>query len=397
MAENKPVRKCSRAGSYDLTFRNGSGCPFGYGQRQDEPQKAPVETGKCYYGDYLQVARLLSCQQPESRLAGEEVHDELLFITTHQAYELWFKQILHELWSVHELFSAGSVPEKAHLVVVQRLTRVVKIMKLLTMQFEVLETMTPMDFLDFRGYIQGASGSQSLQFRTIEALLGVQVDDEMVAKHENTFNKDDFTDLRRAQEGTSLLRLVGDWLERTPGLGTDFNFWEQFEALVQEDLQQNRENAEKFEGPADVRKALLADCDANEANYASVFSAQKHAELQGSGQIRLSRAAIQGAILISLYRDQPRFHTAYQILSLLMDLDSMLAKFRFEHVMMVHRMIGNKVGTGGSSGYSYLRSTLSHKYRVFTDLFNLTTLLVPRDKLPALTPNFEAALHTTPT
>ena len=112
-------------------------CPLGYGRPAPPEEHAPPAEGDCYYADYLKCGQLLSAQQPLSDLAGEPAHDELLFIITHQAYELWFKQILHELWSVHAIFTPSAVSEVDHLVVVQRLTRVVKIFKLLVSQFEV--------------------------------------------------------------------------------------------------------------------------------------------------------------------------------------------------------------------------------------------------------------------
>src|SRR6516162_9417488 len=126
-----------------------------------------------YYGDYLQIDRLLSLQVPESGKHGPPVHDEMLFIIVHQAYELWFKQILHEFDRIEQDFSANPVDDEAMAHIVHSLARVHEILKLLVAQLDVLETMTPADFLDLRDYLIPASGFQSLQFRVIETRLGL--------------------------------------------------------------------------------------------------------------------------------------------------------------------------------------------------------------------------------
>ncbi|KAJ8027892.1 Tryptophan 2,3-dioxygenase [Holothuria leucospilota] len=111
-----------------------------------------------------------------------------------------------------------------------------------------------------------------------------------------------------------------------------------------------------------------------------------------SGERRLSHKAWQGALLISFYREQLRFSQPFQFLHLLMDLDSLLMKWRSNHVQLVQRMLGNKPGTGGSSGYLYLRSTVSDRYKVFLDLFNLSSFLLPREYIPKLTTRMKSRL-----
>ena len=121
-----------------------------------------------YYGDYLGIERLLELQKPLSLREGKLIaHDEMLFIIIHQAYELWFKQILHEITACKEVLSKPSADDDGPdmNVVVHRLKRVVEIWKLLNHQVDVLETMTPLDFLEFRELLHGASGFQSKQFR----------------------------------------------------------------------------------------------------------------------------------------------------------------------------------------------------------------------------------------
>ena len=129
-----------------------------------------------YYSDYLRLDRLLSLQSPESAKHGTPVHDEMLFIIVHQAYELWFKQVLHEFDRIERDFSANPVDDEAMARIVHALARVHEIIKLLVAQLDVLETMTPADFLDFRNYLFPASGFQSLQFRLIETRLGLPED-----------------------------------------------------------------------------------------------------------------------------------------------------------------------------------------------------------------------------
>ncbi|GFX92425.1 tryptophan 2,3-dioxygenase [Trichonephila clavipes] len=127
------------------------------------------------YGEYLQLDQLLNCVKPASEIYGNElVHDEHLFIITHQAYELWFKQIIFELDSVKNLFSSEAIDENRMLRITSRLNRIVVILKVLVDQIAILETMAPLDFMEFRNYLSPASGFQSVQFRVIENMLGVK-------------------------------------------------------------------------------------------------------------------------------------------------------------------------------------------------------------------------------
>jgi len=157
--------------------------------------------------------------------------------------------------------------------------------------------MTPMDFLEFRGHLTGASGFQSLQFRSIEALLGVPLSEAMQTQFNNRLGPFELDGIKRAREMPSLLTLVEKWLERTPGIGSEFEFWSVFKGTVKEELAQHREIAERAGAPP----TLVAECDANEANYDSIFNAEAHAECKRRGTRRMSQQSIQGAILISLY------------------------------------------------------------------------------------------------
>src|SRR5215471_1797779 len=142
-------------------------------------QKDNKETREGYYAKYLEIDKLLSLQAPLTQV-GDMVsaHDEMLFIITHQIYELWFKQILYEVNSCIEVLNKKYIDDEGPQLnlVVHRLKRIVEIWKLLNHQVDVLETMTPLDFLDFRPRFDGASGFQSRQFREIESRLGLQME-----------------------------------------------------------------------------------------------------------------------------------------------------------------------------------------------------------------------------
>src|SRR5258708_5847345 len=167
----------------------------------------PMSRTPLYYGDYLQVDQLLSLQVPESAKHGAPVHDEMLFIIVHQAYELWFKQVLHEVDRIERDFSTNPVDDEGMSRIVHSLARIHEILKLLVAQLDVLETMTPADFLDFRDYLFPASGFQSLQFRLIETRLGlpesvrVQFDGAAVETRLSPADRQKLTAGRRAPAG----------------------------------------------------------------------------------------------------------------------------------------------------------------------------------------------------
>src|SRR3954453_14093050 len=199
--------------------------------------ECPFSTPKepAYYGSYLAVDKLLALQAPVSLIEGKlQAHDEILFIIVHQTYELWFKQIIHELNACCEVLKKPSADDDGPdmNVVVQRLKRVVEIWKLLNQQVDVLETMTPLDFLDFRSHLEGASGFQSTQFRQIEATLGLRMENRFrpdYYKHTEMggFNDADYQTIVEAEKGTSLLKLVEQWLRRMPFF--DGSFWQNWD------------------------------------------------------------------------------------------------------------------------------------------------------------------------
>jgi tryptophan 2,3-dioxygenase len=135
----------------------------------------------------------------------------------------------------------------------------------------------------------------------------------------------------------------------------------------------------------EVKAALTHNVRMRKEQFESIFNEKTHEALVKRGDRRFTHRALRGAILITFYRDEPRFNQPHQFLAALMDIDALITKWRYNHVLLVQRMIGSQqLGTGGSSGYHYLRSTLSDRYKVFLDLFNLSTFLVPRAKVPPL-------------
>nr|ALQ52682.1 tryptophan 2,3-dioxygenase [Nilaparvata lugens] len=343
------------------------------------------------YSEYLHLEKLLTAQQMMSAKKNRiPAHDEHLFIITHQAYELWFKQILYELDSVRKLFSEKQgLDESKTLDVVRRLNRISMILKLLVDQITILETMTPLDFMEFRNYLSPASGFQSLQFRLIENKLGLKREQRVTFNQHyvEVFSRDKQAACRveQSEMEPSLLQLVEAWLERTPGLETNgFDFCAKYRQAVHTMLKCHKEAAMAAESESQVEH-LLADVEKRRLVFETVLCADTHQRLVQRGERRLSHKALQGAILINLYRNEPRFSQPYQLLANLMDIDALINKWRYSHCLLVQRIIGTTaMGTGGSSGYHYLRSTLSDRYKIFVDLFNLSSFLLPSSLVPPL-------------
>lgn len=342
-----------------------------------------------HYENYLGLDKLLDAQHLRSKAVGEEpAHEEMLFIIVHQAYELWFKQIIHELESVLVMFQEQDVDERNIGTAIGRLNRVVSIQKLLIDQIQIMETMTPLDFLDFRNYLFPASGFQSYQFRMIENLLGLQEKGRMTyngCPYFSVFAEPKQKKLKGIAKTGSLFDAIEDWLERTPfiRLGS-FNFLESYQQAVGRMLEKERaaimasnylDATEK-----EMRLKMLGNTD---TYFQSVLDKKHHIKLQHEGKIRLSYKATIAALFINLYRDEPILHLPFRLLTCFMDIDQSLTSWRYRHSQMVLRMLGNKVGTGGSSGHTYLHET-AVKHHIFKDLHNISTLLIPRSELPEL-------------
>ena len=252
------------------------------------------------YGSYLKIDELLTLQQPRS--AGPE-HDEMLFIVIHQVYELWFKELLHELDHVIALLTADESHRAQH-----TLKRVLTILKVMVAQLDILETMTPLEFLSFRSRLEAASGFQSDQFRQIEFLLGVK------SRHAlDRFPAD--SRARRALEQR--------WEQPT--------IWDAFLHYLSR------------EGYAVPGAELARDVAA---------------PIESSGGVQ--------EVLAAVYRGDAK---NAELCERLVDLDEGFQEWRYRHLKMVERTIGMKPGTGGSSGAAYLRTTLGRN--LFPDLWEI--------------------------
>lgn len=267
------------------------------------------------YGDYLRVTDLINLQQVQS---APPHHDELLFIIIHQTFELWFKQLLHELDAVIANLKTASVMPAAqaehHDAVYEAarlLRRCTEIMRVLVEQFTILETMLPTHFLAFRGKLRPASGFQSEQFREIEFLCGLK-DEKMLRYHEPT-----------AEAYATLERRL-----REPSLRDVF-----FDAL----------------------QAL---------QVLPPLSAETDAEAQFKARAEAIRA---------IYRDERGKRNWIDVCERLTEFDELLVSWRLRHIQMVERTIGVRLGTGGSSGASYLKVTLDKKF--FPELWEARTML----------------------
>ncbi len=256
------------------------------------------------YADYLKLEELLSLQQPRS--AGPE-HDEMLFIVIHQVYELWFKEMLHELGYLETLLRGNETSRALH-----TLKRILTVLKVMVAQIDVLETMTPLEFLSFRDRLESGSGFQSFQFRELEFLLGTK----------------NATAIARYPEGSEPRRRL-EARYRQPTL---------WDALLTY-LAHNQ---------YPVPPALLGR-DVTQPPEPS-------REVQ--------------QILIKVYRTNPAVSS---VCERLVDLDEGFMEWRYRHVKMVQRTVGTKPGTGGTAGAEYLATTLNKP--AFPDLWAIRTEL----------------------
>ena len=255
------------------------------------------------YGKYLKLEELLALQPPRD----EVEHDEMLFIVIHQVYELWFKVLLHELDYCCRLLGEGDRPRALH-----TLRRVLTILKVLVAQLDILETMTPNEFLTFRERLASASGFQSDQFRALEFVLG----------RKTRASVERFSEGSRAR--TELARR---WEEPT--------LWDFFLKYL------------AGQGYAVPDAQLARDV---------TVPVEPSTEIQ--------------ALLIEIYRSDP---ATAEVCEQLVDLDEGLQEWRYRHVKMVERTIGMKGGTGGSAGSKYLHTTLNAS--VFPDLWEIRSQL----------------------
>lgn len=327
-----------------------------------------------YYSDYLELATILDSQHPKSDLKT----DEMLFIIIHQAYELWFKMVIHELDRVREIFSQDNVNDNAGemSIAVHKLKRVAKIFEVVNQQVNILETMTPMDFLEFRDLLQPSSGFQSLQFRIIEAKLGLKMEQRYKANYyKNTrpggFDQQDYKTINQVETEATLKGLVIQWAERTPFF--DESLWTEYQSQfpVEDGLQ-------KFWNDY---KQIYKNSLTTPVEMRQMEELKRIFYKEGLGEF--SVGAMRAVLFIMLYRNLPIFQQPFDLLTTLIDIDELLSQFRYKHMLMARRMIGMRAGTGGTSGAGYLEGALRQHY-IFKELTEVSTFLVERSRLPNL-------------
>ncbi len=277
----------------------------------DPKASSNPEPERLTYSDYLRVSELISLQHPQS---SPPHHDELLFIIIHQTYELWFKLLLHELDAVILNLKAAAASPASHDEVYEAarlLRRSTEIARVLVEQFTILETMLPTHFMAFRGRLRPASGFQSEQFRELEFLCGLK-DEKMLRYHEPT-----------PEMHARLERRL-----REPSLRDVF-----FEALA-----------------------------------AFGFMPQLR-----DGATEEERFQARAQAILAIYRDERGHRDWIDVCERLTEFDELIVSWRLRHIQMVERTIGSKIGTGGSSGASYLKMTLDKKF--FPELWEARTLL----------------------
>jgi tryptophan 2,3-dioxygenase len=324
-----------------------------------------------HYADYLKLDQLLDSQHLQSDMQQAHAHDEMLFIVIHQAYELWFKQLLYEVESVNGILEKPALNDDSPELqtIVHRLDRCNTILKLLVRQIDVMETMSPMDFLDFRDMLRPASGFQSYQFKMLEARLGLKFEQRHEQNHYvSQLRPAEVAMIRESESQKTLLELLNAWLERMPFL-KDNDFWPGYRRLYLESL---------TEGERD--HAVLFD---------NTFS-DEYLPAQ-AGKRSLSAAACRAGLFIMIYPGYPILQLPYRLLNGLLEMDEQLSTWRYRHMHMVQRTIGTRVGTGGSSGRSYLQGTLD-KHFIFREIAQLTSFLIERKKLPRLDREMERRL-----
>ena len=200
--------------------------------------------------------------------------------------------------------------------------------------------------------------------------------------------------MRESENESSIFKLVDRWLGRTPFLDfRGFNFWIHYRKAVEDMLESDRKSILAGSLSSEEEKQQqLAEVTANEENFNALLDEEKHNQLIATRKRRLSHKATQAALLIELYRDEPILHIPFRLLTVLKDIDENFTTWRYRHALLAQRMLGTKIGTGGSSGHQYLKRAADNN-RVFIDLFNLSTYLIPRSRLPKLPPTVLKQLH----
>lgn len=360
------------------------------------------------YWDYIRVEELLALQKglasDESALSNEEV----LFITVHQIFELWFKLVLRELRAARDLFMAPRVAEQQLSGAVQSLRRSSTILRRASDHFMVMETLTTREFLAFRDKLLPASGFQSGQLRELEIVMGLPAEERIGYGLELDWldalrdaDGNESSALRRVRaalaEPTTLKRAIDDWLFRTPIDGVTHDarsaeaalsrFLERFLSAHALELDATCEHALLVAKTEADRTKLRERYEREKDEVRAFFAADEGTE---GARRRRVRAAM---LFIETYRELPLLAWPREVLDGLVELEEQLVIFRQHHARMVERVIGRRIGTGGSSGVDYLDAT-ALRYRVFRDLWAIRTLQIRRAAAPELEkPEFYGFSH----
>ena len=337
------------------------------------------------YGGYLRLEDLLQLQEGPEGYSPSPCNDETHFIIVHQAFELWFKLILSELKSAHQILNSDKVDEKVMPKLVHHLERVTSIFNLMSQQWKVMETLAPQEFLAFRDRLGTSSGFESWQMREMEVLLGLNHEESSEMNPlghmrklsgEGKISKSVLEDFERISSQPSIKQCLEDWLSRTPINGsvhTDEGDLEVVNSFIDGHIQAMRDHTETVISHI-VEIGHGEESKVRPRLESSIVQAEQF--LRPEGVVNRSRA---GLLFIESYRDLPLLSWPRILIDSFVELEQSMLLFRNSHARMVERMIGRRMGTGGSSGVDYLDMTL--KYRIFVDLWAVRTILVKTDKL----------------
>lgn len=346
-----------------------------------------MPAGRTTYWDYIRVEDLLSLQGGNGREEAHLSDSEVTFIVVHQVYELWFKLVLREVTSLRNLLARPHVPEPEMARAARGLDRVIRIFRSAIQHWEVVESLDTRDYLDFRDKLFPASGFQSAQLRELEILLGLTDDERVGLGADGAYLKALRAPggapspalervERRRRDLPSLREALDLWLLRTPLRGSTPD--RPGDAAVVDGFL--REWLAALESQSRRSAHALGVVAADDARFQRDLEAARAYLLPDDPRRRRIRAAI---LFIEGYRELPLLAWPQAVLSRLVEVEQSFLIFRQRHARMVERVIGRRVGTGGSSGLDYLDQTAT-AYRVFGDLWAARTFLVPKDAVPPL-------------
>ncbi len=350
------------------------------------------------YWDYIKVEELLALQGGLSDEPSRPSNDEVLFITVHQIYELWFKLLIREIESVRDLLRTDGLSGHQVAPGVRSLRRAVVIFGQASHHFQVMETLTTRDFLDFRDRLAPASGFQSAQLREIEILVGLEDTQRISIGHGKSYvqalalpNGEPSVAARRVQSRAagepSLKHCLYDWLSHLPidgmaGPAAVARFLQDYiHSLRRESQQRLQSVADSGAPPGDIEK-LHARYAAECTNAEQFLLAQDDPEADEATREK-RRAARAAMVCIESHRELPQLAWPRELLEGVLDLEQAMLIWRQRHARMVERMVGRRAGTGGSSGVEYLDQT-ALRYRIFADLWVARSLLLRKSSVPGL-------------